>query len=121
MGVITGRRRPGTVGTRGGALRAGLVAAATATVLLLGATTAAAAVPAWGGGSGGSGGSGPAFDVPQSSLDAGSDVVRVAKDDVHPDQLVIVAVGDRAKIEPGLKELNIAPIEYADRTGNITK
>ena len=50
-----------------------------------------------------------------------ADVVRVAKDDVHPDQLVIVAVGDRAKIEPALKELNIAPIEYADRTGNIIK
>ena len=50
-----------------------------------------------------------------------ADVARVAKDDVHPDQLVIVAVGDRAKIEPALKELNIAPIEYADPSGNIIK
>lgn len=50
-----------------------------------------------------------------------SDVARVAKEDVHPDQLVIIAVGDRAKIEPGLKELNIAPIEYSDPLGNILK
>jgi zinc protease len=50
-----------------------------------------------------------------------ADVERVAKEDVHPDQLVIVAVGDRAKIEPALKELNIAPIVYADTTGNIIK
>ena len=50
-----------------------------------------------------------------------AEVARVAKDDVHPDQLVIVAVGDRAKIEPALKELNIAPVEYADPTGNIIK
>ena len=50
-----------------------------------------------------------------------ADVVRVAKEDVHPGQLVIVAVGDRTKIEPGLKELNIAPIEYGDRFGNLVK
>ena len=58
--------------TRMRALRAALVAVATAAVLVTGATTAAASVPAWGGGSGGSGsgGSGPAFDVPQSTLDA---------------------------------------------------
>ena len=49
------------------------------------------------------------------------DVARVAKEDVHPDQLVIVAVGDRAKIEPGLKELNIAPIEFSDASGNLIK
>jgi hypothetical protein len=30
-------------------------------------------------------------------------------------------VGDRSKIEPGLKELNIAPIEYSDRSGNLIK
>jgi zinc protease len=30
---------------------------------------------------------------------------------IHPEQMVIIAVGDKAKIEPGLKELNIAPIE----------
>lgn len=30
---------------------------------------------------------------------------------LHPEQMILVAVGDKAKIEPGLKELNIAPIE----------
>ena len=59
----------GTSG-RGRALRTALVAVATAAVLVTGATTAAASVPAWGGGSGGSGSTGPAFDVPQSALDA---------------------------------------------------
>ncbi len=49
------------------------------------------------------------------------DVERVAKTDIHPDQLIIVAVGDRSKIEPSLKELNIAPIEQVDATGNPIK
>jgi zinc protease len=48
-------------------------------------------------------------------------VVAAAKTDVHPDNLIIVAVGDKAKIEPSLKELNIAPIEYSDPTGNLIK
>ncbi|MCU1321857.1 MAG: peptidase domain protein [Acidobacteriaceae bacterium] len=50
-----------------------------------------------------------------------ADVVAAAKNDVHPDHLVIVAVGDKAKIEPSLKELNLAPIEYSDPSGNLTK
>jgi zinc protease len=50
-----------------------------------------------------------------------ADVARVAKDDVHPDQLVVVAVGDRTKIEPGLKQLNLAPIGYSDPSGNLVK
>ncbi len=49
------------------------------------------------------------------------DVERVAKADVHPDHLIIVLVGDRAKIEPSLKELNLAPIEYVDASGNPIK
>ena len=48
-------------------------------------------------------------------------VAAAAHTDVHPDHLIIVAVGDRTKIEPGLKELNLAPIEYSDPTGNIIK
>jgi zinc protease len=48
-------------------------------------------------------------------------VERVAKADVHPDHLIIVAVGDRSKIEPSLKELNLAPIELVDPTGNPIK
>jgi len=49
------------------------------------------------------------------------DVERVAKADVHPNHLIIVAVGDRSKIEPSLKELNLAPIEYVDASGNPIK
>jgi zinc protease len=48
-------------------------------------------------------------------------VERVAKSDVHPDHLIIVAVGDRTKIEPSLKELNLAPIEYVDPSGTPIK
>ncbi len=48
-------------------------------------------------------------------------VTAAARTDVHPDHLIIVAVGDRAKIEPGIKELNLAPIEYSDPSGNIIK
>ena len=49
------------------------------------------------------------------------DVERVAKADVHPNHLIIVTVGDRTKIEPALKDLNLAPIEYVDATGNPIK
>ncbi len=49
------------------------------------------------------------------------DVERVAKSDIDPGHLIIVAVGDRAKIEPALKELNLAPIELIDATGNPIK
>ena len=48
-------------------------------------------------------------------------VVSAAKADVHPQHLVIVAVGDKPKIEPSLKELNLAPIEYSDLLGNLIK
>jgi zinc protease len=39
-----------------------------------------------------------------------ADVLRVAKEYLHPDATVVVAVGDRAKIEPGLKQLNLGPV-----------
>lgn len=43
---------------------------------------------------------------------------KAAVDHIHPKQMIVVAVGDRAKIEPGLKELNLGPIEYRDAMGN---
>ncbi len=49
------------------------------------------------------------------------DVAKAAKADVHPDHLVIVAVGDKSKIEAGLKEVNLAPIEYVDVSGGSVK
>jgi len=50
-----------------------------------------------------------------------ADVARLAKEDIHPDQLIIVAAGDRAKIEPGLKEAGVGPIEVRDGQGNLVK
>ena len=50
-----------------------------------------------------------------------SDVTRVAKDDVHPDNLIILAVGDRTKIEAGLKDTNLGPIEIRTPTGELVK
>jgi zinc protease len=46
------------------------------------------------------------------------DVARAAKQYLHPDQLVIVAAGDRSKIEPGLKDAGLGPIEVRDIDGN---
>ena len=45
----------------------------------------------------------------------------IAQTDVDPDHLIILAVGDREKIEPGLKELNLGPIEHRDNLGNLVK
>jgi zinc protease len=45
-------------------------------------------------------------------------VEAAARSEVHPDHLLIVAVGNKSKIEAGLKEANLAPIEYADPSGN---
>jgi hypothetical protein len=33
--------------------------------------------------------------------------------------MVVVAVGDRAKIEPELRKLNLGPIEILDAEGNV--
>jgi zinc protease len=48
-----------------------------------------------------------------------ADIARAAQQYLHPDQLLIVAAGDRAKIEPGLKEAAIGPIEVRDINGNL--
>jgi zinc protease len=48
-----------------------------------------------------------------------ADVERVAKEDVHPDQLIIVAAGDRTKIEPQMKDANLGPIEMRDINGKL--
>jgi zinc protease len=41
----------------------------------------------------------------------------IAKSAVLPDHLVVVVVGDRAAIEPGIRSLNLGPIEYLDASG----
>jgi zinc protease len=40
----------------------------------------------------------------------GADTLRVAKEFLHPDATIVVGVGDRAKIEPELKKLNVGPV-----------
>ena len=39
-----------------------------------------------------------------------ADTLRVAKEYIHPEAAVVVAVGDRAKIEPELKKLELGPV-----------
>jgi zinc protease len=41
-----------------------------------------------------------------------------AKTFFHPDQLVWVVVGDRAKIEDGLKQLDLGPVHVIDQSGS---
>jgi zinc protease len=48
-----------------------------------------------------------------------ADVARVAKEDLHPDHLIIVAAGDRAKIEKELKDANLGPVEIRDINGTL--
>ena len=43
--------------------------------------------------------------------------LEAAKKYLVPDRMVIVAVGDRAKIEPELKALNIAPVQVVSVDG----
>jgi zinc protease len=47
-----------------------------------------------------------------------ADVQRVAQEHVDPSNLSIVVVGDRAVIEPGLRELNL-PIVFLDYEGSL--
>jgi zinc protease len=45
------------------------------------------------------------------------EVQRVAQEYLKPEEAVIVAVGDRRKIEPELERLNLGPIEIRDPSG----
>ena len=48
-----------------------------------------------------------------------ADMARVAQQYLHPDQLVIVTAGDRAKIEAGLKDAGLGPVEVRDINGKL--
>jgi zinc protease len=48
-------------------------------------------------------------------------VAKAAENYIHPNHLIIMAVGDRAKIEPGLEKLDMGPIELRDESGNLVK
>jgi zinc protease len=45
----------------------------------------------------------------------------VAKKYLHPEEMILVCVGDRAKIEPELAKLNLGETEIRDADGNIVK
>jgi zinc protease len=49
------------------------------------------------------------------------DAEAVARKYLHPDQLILVCVGDRAKIEPDLVKLDLGAIEIRDAEGNVVK
>jgi zinc protease len=47
------------------------------------------------------------------------EISKAADDVLKPDKMVWVVVGDRSKIEPGIKELNLGPIYHIDGDGNL--
>jgi zinc protease len=46
-----------------------------------------------------------------------ADLATAASETVQPEKLVWVVVGDRAKIEPGIRELNLGPLQFLDADG----
>jgi zinc protease len=48
-------------------------------------------------------------------------VAKAAADYIHPKNLIVVAVGDRAKIQPEMEKLNIGPVEIRDESGDLVK
>ena len=46
-----------------------------------------------------------------------ADTLRVAKQYLAPEKMVVVAVGDRAKIQPELEKLGLGPVEVRDVNG----
>ena len=48
-------------------------------------------------------------------------VAKAAADYIHPQNLVVVAVGDKAKIQPELEKLNLGPIELRDESGDLVQ
>jgi zinc protease len=47
-----------------------------------------------------------------------SDLAKAAEEVVHPDKLVWVIVGDRARIEPAIRQLGWGDIQFLDADGN---
>ncbi|HEY1272412.1 MAG TPA: pitrilysin family protein, partial [Terriglobales bacterium] len=58
---------------------------------------------------------------PQIDAVTAEDVQRVANKYVNPDSSIVIAAGDRAKIEPELKKLSLGPVEARDFEGNPVK
>jgi len=49
------------------------------------------------------------------------DAEAVARKYLHPDQMILICVGDRVKIEPELQKLDFGEIEIRDADGKIVK
>ena len=47
-----------------------------------------------------------------------TDIKAVAKKYLHPEQMIVIAVGDRKTIESGLKSAGLGPVEVRDPDGN---
>jgi zinc protease len=47
------------------------------------------------------------------------EVQQAAEKHLQPDDMIVVAVGDRNKIEPEIRKLNVGPIEIRDLGGNL--
>jgi zinc protease len=50
-----------------------------------------------------------------------ADVAKAATEYIHPDNLIVMAVGDKAKIQGDLEKLNLGPIELRDESGDLVK
>ena len=48
-------------------------------------------------------------------------VAKAAENYIHPMNLIIMAVGDREKIQPGLEKLEMGSIELRDESGDLVK
>jgi predicted Zn-dependent peptidase len=49
------------------------------------------------------------------------DLVRAAKKAVHPEAMTWIVVGDRAQIEPKIRELGYKEVFIIDADGNVVK
>jgi zinc protease len=50
-----------------------------------------------------------------------ADIAAAAKTVVHPNNIIWIVVGDRAKIEPGIRELNLGDVHIITPDGKITQ
>jgi zinc protease len=48
-------------------------------------------------------------------------VAKAAENYIHPQNLIVMAVGDRAKIQPDMEKLDLGPIELRDESGDLVK